>query len=158
MNEDEKSTYRRTEPNGIDRLFLSLATIYGKRWFDMWAGVDEDAMRATWVRGLQGLEAYQIRGALDYCADGNQTFPPDLSSFKRICDGMKKQEVVQAIGRKFTKEEMEKNHQRMQTELSKLRSESKSIVGSKDWAHRILANPSAYPETSIKFAREALGE
>lgn len=133
-----------------------LATIYGKRWFDMWAGVDEMALKATWVRGLKGLEPYQIHDALDYCADGNQTFPPDLPTFRRICDQMKKPEVVKALPRHFTKEEMQQNQQRLRGIVSTL-GEGKD---GKDWARRVLerkANGEAMPDISVRFAKEALG-
>jgi hypothetical protein len=155
MEPEELSTYRKTEEmSGIDRLFLSLASIFGKRWFDFWAGSDMPTVKSTWTRGLKGIQGYQIRDALDYVAD-NAQFVPDLPAFKKICDGMKKQEVQQAIERKFTKEEMENNHQRMQHELGKLRID-KHEVGHKAWAHRILANPKAYPDISVKYAQEAL--
>jgi hypothetical protein len=154
MDEEEKSTYRRTEPNGIDRLFLSLSTIYGKRWFDMWAGVDEQALKITWVRGLKGLEAYQVRDALDYCADGHQTFVPDLPSFRRICDQMKKAEVVKSLQRKFTPEELQKNSARMRSVMADLG----GAKGNKEWARKILANPKAYPDIAVRFAQEALND
>jgi hypothetical protein len=130
-----------------------LATIYGKRWFDMWAGVDEIAMKATWVRGMKGLEAYQIHDALDYCADGNQPFPPDLGTFRRICDQMKRAEVVKALPRHFTKEEMTANQERVKAAVGTLKNERDP----KGWAKTILENPKKYPDISVRFAKEALG-
>jgi hypothetical protein len=118
----------------------------------MWAGIDEHAMKVTWVRGMKGLESYQVRDALDYCADGHQTFVPDLPSFRRICDQMKKVEVVKALGRKFTPEELQKNSDRMRSAIANLGGDS----GNKDWAKKILANPKAYPDISVKMAREAM--
>lgn len=118
----------------------------------MWAGVDEQALKITWVRGLKGLEAYQVRDALDYCADGHQTFVPDLPSFRRICDQMKKAEVVKSLQRKFTPEELQKNSARMRSVMADLG----GAKGNKEWARKILANPKAYPDISVKMAREAM--
>lgn len=152
MEPEELSTYRKTEePKGIDRLFLSLASIYGKRWFDFWAGTDMETVKATWTRGLQGLQAYQIRDALDYCAD-NTAFVPGLPEFKKICDQMKKAEVQKALPRKFTADDQLKNHAKMQEAMANLG----GARGNKDWAKRILANPKDKPEIAIKFAKEAL--
>jgi hypothetical protein len=153
MEPEELSTYRKTEePKGIDRLFLSLASIYGKRWFDFWAGTDMETVKATWVRGLQGLQPYQVRDALDFCADGGQTYVPDLPAFRKICDSMKKVEVQKALPRKFNADDQLKNHSKMQEAMANLG----GARGNKDWARKILANPKGKPEIAIKFAKEAL--
>lgn len=157
MEAEELSTYRKTEePKGIDRLFLSLASIFGKRWFDFWAGMDMDVVKATWARGLQGLQAYQIRDGLDYVADNSQ-FVPDLPAFKKICDSMKKAEVVKALPRKFTAEDQLKNHTRMQEAMAHLG----GAKGNRDWARKILERQKRgenLPDIAIRFAHEALGK
>jgi hypothetical protein len=77
-----------------------------------------------------------------------------LPSFRRICDQMKKVEVVKELGRKFTTEELQKNSARMRSVIESLGGDR----GNKDWAKKILANPKAYPEISIKYAQEALSD
>ena len=151
MDADEQSTYRRTEPKGIDRLFLSLATVYGKRWFDQWAGIDMEAMKATWTRGLSGISGQQLRDALDYCADHEQ-FVPTLTRFREICESMRKVEPVKALPRHFTKDEIDRNRKRVHAAVSRL--EPKTDY--RAWAKKILANPKAYPDIAVRFAQEAM--
>lgn len=152
MDEEEKLTYHRQEPKGIDRLFLSLATIYGKRWFDQWAGVDMEAMKETWTKSLQGLQAYQIHAALDYCAD-HENYVPTLPRFREICDQMRRSDPVKALPRKFTEEELANNQERVKQAFKKLEQNSDY----KKWARKIISNPNGKPDIAIKFAQEAIG-
>jgi hypothetical protein len=117
----------------------------------MWAGVDEQAMKSSWVRGLKGLEPYQIHEALDYCVD-NEGFPPDLPKFRKICDQMKRVEVVKALPRNFSQEELKANQERVKKAVGELQPK-RDMRG---WAKKILANPSAYPEISVRMATEAM--
>lgn len=131
---------------------MSLATVYGKRWFDQWAGIDMEAMKATWTRGLSGISGQQLRDALDYCADHEQ-FVPTLPRFREICEQMRKVEPVKALPRKFTDAELRANQQRVKKAVASL----EPARDMKKWARDILANPKGRPEIAIRFAKEALG-
>lgn len=155
---DELPTYRQDNPQQrpVDRLFLMLASCYGRHWLDMWAGVDINEVKDQWEQGLKGVTVGQVRDALDYCADGGQKFPPTLPEFKNICHQMKKPEVVRALPRKFTAEDQLKNHTKMQEAMAHLG----GAKGNRDWARKILERQKrgeALPDIAIRFAHEALG-
>lgn len=64
----------------IDRLFERFAVMYGRHWFDLWAGVEIDSVKAAWREDLAFASGEQIRKALDHCR-GNNKFPPTLPEF-----------------------------------------------------------------------------
>ena len=68
----------------IDRLFARFATMYGKHWLDLWAGIPMEQVRQTWQEDLSAFSGEQIRRALDYCRRYNK-FPPTCPEFVNLC-------------------------------------------------------------------------
>lgn len=143
--------YQTTQLNPIDRLFLRMASFYGKHWLDMWADVPVDSVKAEWQAKLSGMSSKTVFKAVDYCAD-NLRFPPTLPEFVQLCKANTPHEINKAIGRQFTQEELQKNHERI-TEISNGIS-TKSKTDFRAWIKPIIANPKAYPDISLKLAKE----
>jgi hypothetical protein len=69
----------------IDRIFAEMACQYGRRFAEMWAGIDPDTVKAFWARKLGGFADYPqaIRAALDALDD--RPFPPTCPEFSAMC-------------------------------------------------------------------------
>ena len=118
----------------------------------MWSDVPIDSVHAEWQKTLSVFSAKTVFGAVDYCAD-NLKFPPTLPEFKLICKARTPQEITKALERKFSDDEIEANKRRIE-KISKDLTASK--VDHKAWARKVRANPSDYPEDSLKKANQAL--
>lgn len=112
---EELLTYRQVEfPSPIDRLFLKMATRYGKSWFDMWQGVPITEVKADW---LQAIEKHKftlktVMRAVD-AMDEKQRFPPNMLEFIGLCKAQVVMPYQQAIGKKMTDEEKAANLKRL---------------------------------------------
>jgi hypothetical protein len=129
---DELPTYRQDNPQQrpVDRLFLMLASCYGRHWLDMWAGVD---------------------------INEGQKFPPTLPEFKNICNQMKKPEVARALPRKFTAEDQLKNHTKMQEAMAHLGGAKGNKDWARKIIERQRRGENL-PDFAIRVAHEALGK
>ena len=67
----------------IERIFLRLATIYGKEFSQKWGDVEPDDLKAEWARCLGGFEAQDIGAALGECR--SQPKAPNLPEFSAMC-------------------------------------------------------------------------
>lgn len=110
----------------IDRLFLRMASNYGKHWFDMWGDTPIEAMKQEWQEGLTGFTLGVVFKAVDYCRDKPIDYPPTLPMFRAICKSLQPKQEFAKLERKFTKEEIEKNKGRMKDILAGL-SKNKEI-------------------------------
>jgi hypothetical protein len=158
MTTEELSTYRQTTlPKAIDRLFLRMASLYGKHWIDMWADIPMDAVKEEWQGGLYGFSLLEIGDAINHCAENNK-FPPTLPEFRDLCRDMKRkhQPTHKALPRHYTKEEREANHQRLQQAFKVVRKHG----GNRDWAIKILEqheqDPRSVQDIALRFAHEAV--
>jgi len=117
----------------------------------MWADIPVDSVKAEWHAKLSGLSSKTVFKAVDYCSD-NLKFPPTLPEFVQLCKASTPQEITKAIGRQFTPEELQKNHERI-TEISHgISTKAKSDY--RAWIKPIIANPSRYPDISLKLAKD----
>lgn len=146
--------YQTTQLNPIDRLFLRMASFYGKHWLDMWTDIPVDSVKHEWQSKLTGMSSKTVFKAVDYCAD-NLRFPPTLPEFVQLCKANTPQEMTKAISRQFTPDELQKNHERI-TEISNGIS-AKARTDYRAWIKPIIANPKAYPDISLKLAKEVEG-
>lgn len=128
-----------------------MASAYGKHWLDMWADIPMDAVKADWQSKLSGMSSKTVFKTVDYCQD-NLDFPPTLPKFVQLCKANSPHEMTKAIGRKFTQEELQKNHERI-TEISYGIS-AKAKSNYRAWIKPILETPSKYPDISVKLAKE----
>jgi hypothetical protein len=131
-----------------------MASLYGKLWFDSWGDTPIDEMKADWIDAIRRnkISLMAVFKACDKCADEGVVFPPTLPQFIQLCKASKPSEMTKAIGRQFTQEELQKNHERM-TEISTSMT-AKSKTDYKAWVKRILANHERFPENSVKAAKE----
>lgn len=142
--------YQATKQRPIERLFLRLASLYGKHWIDMWSDVPIDSVMDEWQSKLSGLSSKVVFGAVDYCAE-NMKYPPTLPEFLQICKAKTPQEVTKVLERKFTEDELLANKKRIEKiskEMQKNRTDFRA------WIVPILANPKSYPDISVKYATE----
>jgi len=117
----------------------------------MWADIPVDAVKAEWQAKLSGMSSKTVFKAVDYCSD-NLKFPPTLPEFVQLCKASTPHEITKAIGRQFTPEELQKNHERI-TEISHgISAKSKSDY--RAWIKPIIANSSHYPDISLKLAKD----
>lgn len=158
METEELSTYRQVvPPKAIDRLFLRMASLYGKHWLDMWADVPMDAVKEEWQGGLYGFNLTEIGNAINYCAENNK-FPPTLPEFRDLCNSLRKPAPPhKALPRHFTKEELEQSQQKLRNAFQVVR----KYGGDRDWATRILErhqqDPRSVNDVALRFAQEAVG-
>lgn len=109
-----------------------------------------DAVKSEWQVKLNGMASKTVFKAVDYCAD-NLGFPPTLPEFIKLCKANTPHEMTKAIGRQFTQEELQKNHERI-TEISN-EFTAKSRTDYRAWIKPILNNPKAYPDISLAKAK-----
>jgi hypothetical protein len=131
-----------------------MASLYGKLWFDSWGDTPIDEMKADWIDAIRRnkISLKAVFKACDKCADEGVVFPPTLPQFIQFCKASSPHEMTKAIGRQFTQEELQKNHERM-TEISTSMT-AKSRTDFRAWIKPILANQKAYPDISLKLAKE----
>lgn len=67
----------------IDKLFERLACLYGRKFADLWGGVDPVAVRKLWAEKLGVYPGEVIAKALTAC--DTRPFPPTLPEFLLLC-------------------------------------------------------------------------
>jgi hypothetical protein len=106
----------------MDRLFIRMASIYAKHWLDMWAHLDIETVKAEWEKALsEKFKWHEGVAGIEYCAS-NMKFPPTLPEFMEICRSAKgaNAPILPAISRKFSKEEMAANREKLRKACSVL--------------------------------------
>lgn len=69
----------------IESLFARFAAIYGVKFADQWAGIDQAAVKATWASGLSELRREEIVSGLQSLVRSGRPFPPTLPEFYALC-------------------------------------------------------------------------
>lgn len=59
--------------------------MYGRHWVDLWLDTDIEAVKASWVAALHGLDAECIRLALNALRTDGKPFPPTQPEFVALC-------------------------------------------------------------------------
>lgn len=92
---------------GIDRLFGEMASLYGAKFADLWAGTDIERVKEKWVEKLKGFADHPgvIQRAMDALDD--RPFPPTLPEFLTLCRNAARRigDDVRAIPYKMTGED-----------------------------------------------------
>lgn len=161
MDMDESSTYRQPEMSPIDRLFLRMASLYGKLWLDMWAGLDMGEIKGEWQDAIQAerLGEKAVFRAVDVLSRnlGNgHELPPTLPRFVQLCKAQMPKQFNKALPRHHTPEEQAANQERIKTAVAE--AVAKPRTDHKSWARKILGNQKGRPDIAIRLAQEALGE
>lgn len=74
----------RTLPDSwIDKLFERLACMYGRKFADLWGGVDPASVRKLWAEKLGVYPGAVIAKALLAC--DTRPYPPTLPDFLLLC-------------------------------------------------------------------------
>lgn len=141
----------------VNKIFMRLHGRFGNAFFDKFRigqlnqqgqDIGVENAKIVWSEELAGISPERIKAALE----SSYEYAPSCDDFKSNCYIRKQVEDYKAIGRSFTKEELQKNHERI-TEIS-------SGIGAKPrtnfrgWIVPILANPKSYPDISVKLAKE----
>lgn len=67
----------------VERLFERLAMMYGAKFLDQWANVDNAMLKRAWAEDLAGYTPDELRRGLDACK--TRTFPPTLPELMQLC-------------------------------------------------------------------------
>ena len=67
----------------VERLFLRLSAMYGKRFSDMWSGVDLQGVKSVWAIDLGGFTGDEIAAGVEACK--SKEWPPTLPEFIKLC-------------------------------------------------------------------------
>ena len=94
-----------------------------------------------------------LRQALDACH--SKPFPPTLPEFLETCRHFLGSEAVPALpAPKVPRDVAKQRAEQLNAGVEKLASSTRT--DHRKWARDILANPSAYPAVSVRFAKEAM--
>ena len=109
----------------VDRIFMRLHGRFGNNFTDKFKlgqivdGMDIGIANAkqVWAEELAGISGDRIKVALEH----NYDYAPSCDQFKAQCKShIEAHKDFMAIGKKFTQEQKEENHRKLQEVLSKL--------------------------------------
>lgn len=69
----------------VEKLFERFSLIYGAKFLDQWANVDQNKLKQAWAEDLAGYTGFEIKRGLDTCKTKAPTFPPTLFEFLAMC-------------------------------------------------------------------------
>lgn len=144
----------------IDRIFIRLHGRFGNNFLDKFKTGQVDASgndlgilnaKHVWSEELAGMSVDRIKNALLHSYD----YAPSCDQFKAQCKTTSKlpeHNDYKALPKpKMTDEQINEIHDKLSAFTSKKRD-------MKAWANKIIANPKAYPDISLRYAHEALGD
>lgn len=140
----------------IDRIFMRLHGRFGSNFGDKFKtgqkdehGVDLGIINAkqVWAEELAGISAERIKNALLH----NYEYAPSCDQFKLQCKTpTQSHSDYKALPKpKVSDEQLAVIHDKMSAFTSNKRDY-------RAWAHKIVANPKAYPDISLRIAKEVL--
>ena len=109
----------------VDRIFMRLHGRFGNNFTDKFKlgqivdGMDIGIANAkqVWAEELAGISGDRIKVALEH----NYDYAPSCDQFKAQCkSNTEAHKDFMAIGKKFTQEQKEENHRKLQNMLAKL--------------------------------------
>ena len=112
----------------VDQLFALFAVSYGKRWMDMWDGLDMDMVASLWADELGGLKVRHIKYGIEHRP---KVHPPTAMEFRDICK-MAPEPSMQCLPEPYTAPDPA----RVAEVLAPLR-KINFATGSLDWAWRL---------------------
>jgi hypothetical protein len=140
----------------IDRIFVRLHGRFGNNFLDKFKSGQKDAYgndlgilnaKQVWAEELAGISPERIKNALMH----NYEYAPSCDQFKLQCKTpTQAHNDYKALPKpKVSDEQLAVIHDKMSAFTSGKRD-------MKLWAKRILENPKAYPDISLRYAKEAL--
>jgi hypothetical protein len=115
----------------IDRVFSKLTVRYGARFLSLYSGVDLNAVKADWAEHLSGFSGERGR-CLAFALDNLPDEAPNVAQFRALCNRAPEPAVKMLPGPK-------PDMQRVNAEVAKLRTVSRTEHGPKAWAWRLKA-------------------
>ncbi len=140
----------------VERIFLRLHGRFGNNFLEKYKLGKVDAngndlgianAKQVWAEELAGISADRIKNALLH----NYEYAPSCDQFKAQCKSSTQAHTdYKALPKPIMSEEkVNEIHEK----LSEFTSPKRDM---KAWAKKILDNPKAYPDISVRFAKEAL--
>lgn len=139
----------------IDRIFMRLHGRFGNNFIDKYKTGQKDEYgndlgiinaKHVWSEELAGISADKIKNALLHSYD----YAPSCDQFKAQCKATTQQSFTVALPKpKISDEQLADIHEKISAFTS----------GKRDyklWAKKIIADPSKYPDISLRYAKEAL--
>lgn len=141
----------------VERIFLRLHGRFGNNFLEKYKLGKVDAngndlgisnAKQVWAEELAGISADRIKNALQY----NYDYAPSCDQFKAQCKSSTQAHTdYKALPKPaMSEEKVNEIHEK----LAQFTSPKRDM---KAWAKKILDNPKAYPDISVRFAKEALG-
>jgi len=141
----------------IERIFLMLHGRFGNNFIDRFKNGQKDAQgndlgvlnaKYVWSEELAGISPERIKAALMH----NYEYAPSCDQFKAQCKTvMQAHSDYKALPKPtLSDEKINELHDKLTEFVSGKRDH-------KAWAHKIINNPSAYPDISFRYAKESLG-
>ena len=141
----------------IDRIFMRLHGRFGNNFGDKFKSGQKDSYgndlgvlnaKQVWAEELAGITPDRIKNALLH----NYDYAPSCDQFKAQC---KTSAPVVPDYKALPKPALsDEKINELHDKLSAFTSGKRDM---KAWAKKIIANPSAYPDISYRYAKEALG-
>lgn len=66
-----------------DRLFDRFVIMYGKRFLDMWSGIDPAKLKEAWAEEIEGYTVDELKRGVEGCK--GKEWPPTLPEFLNLC-------------------------------------------------------------------------
>ena len=111
---------------------------------------DKDTLR-YWFSKLNEYDLKTVSGAFDAWVDSSKHFPT-VKDIIELCKP--KPTIFARLPSPLAKAENHRHAMEVKEAVEKMTQPKRDM---KAWARKIIANPSAYPEISLRYAREALG-
>lgn len=111
----------------------------------------KDTLRVWWEK-LAHFEFNQVSKAFDDYSDNNDRVPSP-SQIIELCQAQRRYVELPKLPRPQASPEVIKENLEKINKMAEL----KPKTDYKKWARDILANPKAYPDISVRFAKDALG-
>lgn len=154
----QNSTEQPLPTSWVDKIFLNLHGRFGNVFSDKFRIGELDAngkdigvenAKNVWSHELAGVSPERIKAALS----ANYEYAPSCDDFKMKC-------VVKVIHQNYkalpAPNNKEVNKEYADNVVEFINKNDKPKSEKRAWISRILNNPSAYPDISVKYAKEAL--
>jgi len=141
----------------IERIFLRLHGRFGNNFIDRFKNGQKDAQgndlgvlnaKFVWAEELAGISGERIKSGLMH----NYEYAPSCDQFKAQCKSTPASTDYKALPKPAMSDE---KINELQDKLTAFTTNKRDY---RAWAHKIIANPSAYPDISYRYAKEALNE
>jgi hypothetical protein len=140
----------------INKIFMRLHGRFGNTFFDKYRigqlnqqgqDIGVENAKIVWSEELAGTTPERIKAALE----SNYEYPPSCDDFKANCYIRKQVEDYKALSAPVDIEANRKNAEKVHNFVAE---NFKSRTDFRAWIKPILANPKAYPDISLKLAKE----